>query len=73
MKVLYLKDNYDILLIFTVPDVAYLKRIKRANRLFVYTRITPPPTPPPPPPIKMIEKLRYAWSRMFSVVIIFKA
>ena len=50
MKVLYLKDNYDILLIFTVPDVAYLKRIKRANRLFVYTRITPPP-----PPIKMIE------------------
>ena len=43
MKVLYLKDNYDILLIITVPDVAYLKRIKRANRLFVYIRITSPP------------------------------
>jgi hypothetical protein len=48
MKVLYLKVNYDILLIITVPGVAYLKRIKRANRLFVYIRITPPPPPPPP-------------------------
>jgi hypothetical protein len=67
MKVLYLKDNYDILLIFTVPDVAYLKRIKRANRLFVYSRIKMNLY------IKMIEKLRYAWSRMFSIVIIFKA
>jgi hypothetical protein len=28
MKVLYLKDNYDIWLKITVPDVAYLKRIK---------------------------------------------
>ena len=43
MKALYLKDNYDILLIITVSDVAYLKRIKRANRLFVYIRITSPP------------------------------
>jgi hypothetical protein len=43
MKVLYLKDNYDILLIISVPDDAYLKRIKHANRVFVYIRITPPP------------------------------
>jgi hypothetical protein len=42
MKVLYLKDNYDILLKITVPDVEYLKRIKRANRFYVYTRNTPP-------------------------------
>ena len=41
MKVLYLKDNYDISLKITVPDVAYLKRIKRANRFFVYIRNTP--------------------------------
>jgi hypothetical protein len=34
VKVLYLKDNYDILLKITVPDVAYLKRN------------TPPPSPP---------------------------
>jgi hypothetical protein len=63
MKVLYLKDNYDILLIITVPDVAYLKRIKRANRLFVYIRITPPL----PLPIKKIEKLGYAWSRILGL------
>ena len=59
MKVLYLKDNYDILLKITVPDVAYLKRIKRANRFFVYTKNTPPLS-------KKIDKLRYACSRMFT-------
>jgi hypothetical protein len=48
MKVLYLKDNYDILLINTVRDVAYLKRNRSANRLFVYIRIKPPPPSPPP-------------------------
>jgi hypothetical protein len=47
MKVLYLKDNYDIGLKITVPDVAYLKRIKRANRFFVYIRNTPSPPPFP--------------------------
>jgi translation elongation factor EF-4 len=67
MKVLYLKDYYDISLIITVPDVAYLKKIKRANRLFVYIRITLPP------PNKLIEKLWYAWYKMFRIVIIFKA
>ena len=70
MKVLYLKDNYDILLIITVPDVAYLKRIKRANvtdSLYILE------LHPLPPPIKMIEELGYAWSRMFRIVIIFKA
>jgi hypothetical protein len=51
---LYLKDNYDILLKITVPDVAYLKRIKRANRFFEYIRNTPP---------LKIDKLRYACSR----------
>jgi hypothetical protein len=43
VKVLYLKDNCDIFLKITVPDVAYLKRIKRTNRFFVYIRNTPPP------------------------------
>jgi hypothetical protein len=43
VKALYLKDNYDILLKITVPDVAYLKRIKCANRFFVYIRNTPLP------------------------------
>jgi hypothetical protein len=47
MKVLYLKDNYDILLKITVPDVPYLRRIKRANRFFVYIRNTPPSLLPP--------------------------
>jgi hypothetical protein len=47
VKVLFLKDTYDILLKITVPNVAHLKRIKRANRFFVYIRNTPllPPTP----------------------------
>jgi hypothetical protein len=44
--VLYLKDNYGILLKITVHDVANLKRIKRANRFFVYIRNTPPPSLP---------------------------
>jgi hypothetical protein len=55
MKVLYLKDNYDILLTIRVPDVAYLKKTKRANRFFVYIRNNPPSFPPP----KKIDKLRY--------------
>jgi hypothetical protein len=38
--VLYLKYNYDILLIITVPDVAYLKRIKRAKQLYIKGLLT---------------------------------
>jgi hypothetical protein len=49
MKVLYLKDNYDILKI-TVPDVAYLKIIKPVQTDSLYILETPPP-----PPKKMID------------------
>ena len=59
MKVLYLKDNYDILLKIRVPDVAYLKRIKRANRFFVYIRNTPPSFPPPNPPPQKKNMIDY--------------
>ena len=61
MKALYLKDNYDILLKITVPDVAYLKRIKPVQTDSLYIlEITPPPPPPK-------DKLRYACPRMFTV------
>ena len=63
MKVLYLKDNYDILLIITVPDVAYLKRIKRAKQLYILELHPLHPSPL----INWIEKLWYACSRMFTI------
>ena len=50
MKVLYLKDNYDIWLKIAVPDIAYLKRIKpvQTDSLYIYIRNIPPPSFPPP-------------------------
>jgi hypothetical protein len=59
--VLYLKDNYGILLKITVHDVANLKRIKRANRFFAYIRNTSTPLLPP-----KNDKLRYACPRVFT-------
>ena len=47
MKVLYLKDNYDIWLKITVPDVAYLKRIKPVQTDSLYILETSPPSSPP--------------------------
>jgi translation elongation factor EF-4 len=66
MKVLYLKDNYDILLIITVPDVAYLKRIKRAKQLYILELRPLPPSPL----INWIEKLL---EYLGHIVILFKA
>jgi hypothetical protein len=63
MKVLYLKDNYDIWLKITVPDVAYLKRVKPVQTDSLYILETHP-HPPPSPPKK--DKLRYACPRMFT-------
>jgi hypothetical protein len=54
MKVLYLKDNYDIWLKITVPDVAYLKRIKPVQTDSLYILETYPPAPASFPP-KMIN------------------
>jgi hypothetical protein len=54
MKVLYLKDNYDIWMKITVPDVAYVKRIKpvQTNSLYILE-------PPPPPPSSHPQMINY--------------
>jgi hypothetical protein len=58
MKVLYLKDNYDILKI-TVPDVASLKIIKPVQTDSLYILETPPPP-------KKNDRLRHACPKMFT-------
>jgi hypothetical protein len=62
MKVLYLKDNYDIWLKITVPDIAYLKIIKPVQTDSLYILETPPPPSFPP----KNDKLLYACPRMFT-------